>query len=205
MRTTTIRQILTVGTQLGSAISLILVMTPTVLAEPGWGDWQNITGSDEALPYSAGFSNLELGSYLDYEHLCAKAATAAQEPVTYWYRLSDLVWEIGTGEVENKCQIGDESVATYGSTAILTGINEPYCLRVNTDMGSGLRVREDSSVESPQIGFLANGAEIFPGSIPALIDTDETGRQWLWIQQGWVSISAGEGKYVNFRLCPSDV
>ncbi|MBT9317235.1 SH3 domain-containing protein [Leptothoe spongobia] len=207
------RQMLSLFKQLGVAGGLILLGVPAALAEPGWRDWQKITGSNEPLPHSAGFSNLELGGYLEYEDRCAQAAFAAQEPFTYWYRLSDLVWEIGTGEVENRCQEGDKVVTTYSSRATLRAIDEPYCLQVNTDVGSGLRLREERSVESRQIGFLPNGTEIFPLSLPASIMTDETGRQWLLMEQrsdrtqleGWASISSGIGEYVNFRLCSPDV
>ena len=200
---------------LGVASSLFVTMVPDVMAQsqPGWQNWQKITGSNEPLPYSAGFSNTELGGYLEYQDICAQAASAAQELFTYWYRLSDLVLAMGTGEVENKCQKGDEIVATYRSTAVLMGIDEPYCLRVNTDVGSGLRVREERSVASRQIDFLPNGAEVFSLSLPALIMTDETGRQWLAMEQrpgerqleGWASVSAGVGEHVNFQLCESDV
>ena len=115
--------------------------------------------------------------------------------------------------MENKCQMGDEVVATYRSTAVLIDINEPYCLQVNTDIGSGLRTREERSVTSQQIGFLPNGTEVFPLSLPALIMTDETGRQWLSMEQrlgerqleGWASVSAGAGEYLNFQLCDPDV
>ncbi len=207
------RQLLTFLKQLGLTSGLLLSATPAALAEPGWQAWQKITGSNEPLPYSAGFSNTELGGYLEYQDTCAQAATAAQAPFTYWYRLSDLVWQIGTGEVENKCQMGDEVVATYRSTAVLMGIDEPYCLQVNTDVSGGLRVRQERSVVSQQIGFLPNGTEIFPLSLPAFIMTDETGRQWLSLEQrpgerqleGWASVSAGAGEYVNFRLCEPDV
>lgn len=200
---------------LGFTGSLLLTMVPNVMAQsqPGWQDWHKITGSDQPLPYSSGFSNLELGGYLEYQDICAQAASAAQEPFTYWYRLSDLVLAIGTGEVENKCQMGDEVVATYRSTAVLMGIDEPYCLRVNTDVGGGLRVRDKRSIASRQIDFLPNGTEVFSLSLPALIMTDETGRQWLSMEQrsgerqleGWASVSSGAGEYVNFRLCDPDV
>ncbi|MEM9808218.1 MAG: hypothetical protein AAF959_23370, partial [Cyanobacteria bacterium P01_D01_bin.56] len=159
----------------GFAIVLLLAVTPRALAKPGWGEWQKITGSNEALPYTAGFSNLELGGYLEYEAQCNQAATVAQEPFTYWYRLSNLVLDIGTGRVENRCQEGDDVVATYSSTAVLLEIDEPYCLIVNTDVGNGLRVRQDATITAQQIGFLPNGTEVFPGSLPALIVTDKTG------------------------------
>ena len=207
------QQILALWIQVGIAGGLLFTLAPAALAEPGWQEWQKITGSDEPLPYSAGFSNMELGGYLDYQDRCAQAAAAAQEPITYWYRLSDLVFSIGTGRVENRCQEGDNVITTYSSTAIRTGIDQPYCLQVNTDVGSGLRVREERSVTSQQIGLLANGTKVFPVSLPALVMTNETGRQWLSMQQrpgerqleGWVSVSAGVGEYVNFRLCAPDV
>ena len=205
--------IVTLWKHLGLTSGLLFTIVPAALAEPGWQEWQPITGSNQVLPYSAGFSNTELGGYLDYQAICEQAATVAQESFTYWYRLSDLVFAIGTGSVENKCQSGDEVVTTYSSTAIRNGIDEPYCLGINTDVGSGLRIRAERSVASQQIGFLPNGTEIFPSEFPALIIKDETDRQWLSMQQrlgerqleGWASVSAGPGEYVNFRLCDSDV
>ncbi|MEM1256171.1 MAG: hypothetical protein AAGI69_27350 [Cyanobacteria bacterium P01_H01_bin.21] len=205
--------ILTLWKQLGLTSGLLFIIVPAALAEPGWQEWKQITGSDQPLPYSAGFSNTELGGYLDYENICSQAAVVAQEPFTYWYRLSDLVFAIGTGSVENKCQIGDEVVTVYSSTAIRNGIDEPYCLEVNTDVGSGLRIRAERRVTAQQIGFLPNGTRIFPSSLPTSIMTDETGRQWLSLQQhsediqleSWASVSAEPGKHVNFRLCEASV
>ena len=205
--------LLTLWRQLGFTSGLLFIILPAALAEPGWQEWQQITESDQPLPYSAGFSNTELGGYLDYQNICEQAASAAQEPFTYWYRLSDLVVAIGTGSVENKCQSGDEVVTTYSSTAIHNGIDAPYCLEVNTDVGNGLRIRADGRIASQQIGFLPNGTQLFPNSLPAIIMTDETGRQWLSFQQrsgnrqleSWVSVSAGPGEYINFRLCGSNI
>lgn len=189
---------------IGCAVGLCCVMAPMALAAPGWGEWRGIPSDNAVLPYEAGFSNLELGGYLEYEAQCKQAASDSAG-VTYWYRLSDLVFKIGTGQVENQCQVEGQVVATYVSTAILKDMEEPYCLKINTDVGNGLLVRRGATVTAQQIGFLPNGTEIFPGGAPALVGMDETGRQWLSVtqgtQDGWVSISAGEDDYVNVQLC----
>lgn len=189
---------------LGLVPSLLLTLTPKALAQPGWQQWQEITPS-ETLPFAAGFSNLELGGYLNFEQACEQAASEANAPITYWYRLSDLVWAIGTGPVEQGCRINDTFVATSHSTAVQSSLDVPICLIVQSDIGNGLRVREEPMLASPQVGILGNGTKILQTSLPAVFTTDATGRFWLAVQQnqlvGWASLADREGGHINFRLC----
>ncbi|NES83168.1 MAG: hypothetical protein F6K10_18150 [Moorea sp. SIO2B7] len=186
----------------------VAMPTDSAQSKPGWQPWQLITKS-ESLPFDSGFSNMELGGYLEYEHACKQAASSAKITPTYWYRLSDEVWEIGTGEVKFGCQIEKAFVATHLSTAIRKGLDHPVCLRVQSDVGSGVRVREKPTLESRSVGFLGNGTEIYQKSLPALITTDATGRRWLALGQGgnngWASLAAKKGDHLNFKLCPPDI
>ncbi|WP_019508724.1 SH3 domain-containing protein [Pleurocapsa sp. PCC 7319] len=196
---------------LGLTSSLFLAMVLSVLAQSksGWQDWQPVPSSRESLPFHAGFSNTELGSHLDYKDLCEQRANALDVSPTYWYRLSDLFWEIGTGEVEFGCQVEGQFVVTQTSRAIQVGLDDRVCLQVQSDFGNGLRVRQEPKISSRQVGTLRNGEEVFYMPPPALIITESRGRQWINVQQGeldaWVSLSTGEGEYVNFQLCLPDV
>ncbi|MEO0352913.1 MAG: hypothetical protein AAF282_22980 [Cyanobacteria bacterium P01_A01_bin.15] len=187
--------------QLAITSGLLFAMVASAHARPlpGWqADWQPVTADP---PYDSGFSNLELGGYLEFEKACEQAAEAAGMPLTYEYRLSDLVQQIGTGEVKTRCLTGDETVGLNTRTAVPTDIESPYCLQVQTDKGSGLRIRADFSVESQQVGFLPNGTQLFPEVLPIAIITNTAGRQWLSVPNGWASISARAGEHVNFQRC----
>jgi hypothetical protein len=191
---------------------LKLIMTPILfftsitvaLAEnkSSWQDWQP---QSQQLPFDSGFSNLELGGYMDYEYYCKQKAQEANTTETYWYRLNDLVEVIGTGKVEWGCKINDQFVITYGSTAILSGLEYPVCLKVNSDIGNGLRVRKSANLESQPVGFLFNGMTVFTTDSPAYIPADSSGREWLEITRrglrGWVSLRAKEGEHINLHRC----
>ena len=195
----------------GLTSSLFLAMGPEVWAqsEPGWQDWQPIPSSGERLPFQAGFSNTELGGHLDYQDDCEQRAREAGQPLTYWYRLNDLVQQIGTGVAVFGCQVEGQFVETHASRAVQAGLKTPVCLRVQSDIGNGLRVRQEPKISSRQLGTLRNGEEAFYRFVPALIIPDSSGRQWIKVQrgglEGWASLRSGEGEHVNFRLCPSDV
>jgi hypothetical protein len=189
------------------SVSMVLAIAPLSLAETksGWGEWQPVA-IDEEQDFSAGFSNVELGGYLDFEYYCENQATAANVSVKYAYRLSDLVGYIGTGEVECRCSINNEPFASHTMTAVKTDISYPTCLQVQSDIGNGLNLRQDNNLDAPIIGVLGNGSRVYENSAPSLITTDANDRQWLLLRQdnseeSWVSVSEKEGAYVNFRLC----
>jgi len=71
-------------------------------AEPGWSLW---LPKDEAknADFDSGFSNLELGGYLEFEHSCKTSSGLPESEIKYWFRLSNRVNRIGTGTVESGC------------------------------------------------------------------------------------------------------
>ena len=189
-----------------SAIILLTLFSSPAWAEKklGWQEWQPVPKSKK-LPFDSGFSNMELGGYLDFENLCQQKAKEENKTETYWYRLNDLVETIGTGQVEWGCKINDNFATTYVSTAILSELEHPVCLRVNSDVGNGVRVRVSDSLDSDIASVLANGEKIFLNTSPAYISTDSSGRQWLEIKhkdlEGWASLRAKEGEHINFLRC----
>lgn len=192
------------------ALSLLLPQTalvaevpdnPTLISEPGWGQWQPLS---EASPvgFSAGFSNLELGGYLDFQNACQQTIGKPETQINYWFRLNRLVEAIGTGTVEYGCW-QDGFLFTYISTAIRTDVDRVDCLQVNSDQGNGLVVRDEPTTVSQQLGVIANGNTINPGNFPALIVRRQQ-RDWLQIEQpisGWVSIGIVPEGFLNLRLC----
>jgi hypothetical protein len=187
-------------------ISTIAPMAMANEAEPGWTEWQpSIEGEEK--PYSAGFSNMELGGYMDFEYGCKTKAEEEKTKPDFFYRLSDLVAVMGTGLVEQKCTIHDQSFMTYFSQAVKADLDYPVCLEVNTDVGNGVVIRKENNVDAEILGSLANGTQFNYPHSPAIISTDNTGRRWLYLDQdgntGWASIAANPGDHINFQLCPS--
>lgn len=186
---------------------LVVAITPLSVAEtkPGWGEWQPIAIYEEQT-FSAGFSNMELGGYLNFEDYCKNQAKAANTEPEYSYRFSDLLNYIGTGAVEYRCSMNNQPLVTHTMTAVKTDISYPTCLQVQSDIGNGLNLRQDNDLAAPLVGVLINGSKVYEDSAPSFISTALTGRQWLLLQQDnneevWVSLSEKEGAYVNFRLC----
>jgi hypothetical protein len=173
---------------------------PNNQPEPGWGLWQPSAEMNNA-GFTAGFSNMELGGAMDFESACAQSlGMPVNEKPPYWFRLSNLVNQIGTGKVEFGCWKDGRFINTFTSTAVSTRLDTVECLRV--DVPIGLRIRSEAGLKGKIIGFLPNGATVKPDSSPAsIIEAD--GRNWVAIRspmQGWVSDDrpATPG---NLRLC----
>lgn len=184
----------------------MLSLLPIITANHNsyWQEWQPVTSS-ETLPFSAGFSNSELGGYMDFKAFCAKNASELKTTPTYWYRLNNFIYKIGTGQVEWGCQVEGKFVITYLSTAVLNDLAYPVCLKVQSDIGNGLRVRQEPTLLSQYIGYLSNGEKIQAG-LPASITSDTTGRFWIFIQhnslRGWTSLTENKNAHINFQRCP---
>ncbi|ANV91221.1 hypothetical protein AWQ24_11590 [Picosynechococcus sp. PCC 8807] len=189
------------------AIGCWLGATPGAIAnpEPGWEPWRPNETEDDNWSFSAGFSNLELGGYMDYEYTCTQAATAVEEEPVFEYRLNSLVKAIGTGQVQYRCLVNDQVVAQHTSTATLNDQPSRGCLIVQSDLGTGLNVRQEPTVAAPVVGFLSNGSQIMVTGSPAYLSEDATGRTWLYIpfQQdyAWTSVMAEAGGHINYRFC----
>ncbi|BAY08299.1 SH3 domain-containing protein [Calothrix sp. NIES-2098] len=169
--------------------------------EPGWSLWRPQAEAGSA-DFDSGFSNMELGGYLDFENAC-KTDTKANTPIEYWFRLSNSINRIGTGQVESGCWSGGRFLHTYSSTAIKKSLNNVNCLRVySSGTKKGLLIRSEPRTNSRLLGVVANGRTVRPDSFPASI-LEVDGRNWIAIaspKQGWVS----DGSFAssgNLRLC----
>jgi len=169
--------------------------------QPGWTLWRPKAEMKKA-DFSAGFSNMELGGYLDFENACATTSGLPQEKIAYWFRLSNSVKRMGTGQVEYGCWVGGRFVHTFSSTAIKASLRDVDCLLVNSRSGNSLAVRSEPRENSRQVGVVTNSTKVNPGSFPAsVIQTD--GNNWVAITsplEGWISDGSptSEG---NLTLC----
>jgi hypothetical protein len=168
--------------------------------EPGWSLWREQAQAAKA-DFDSGFSNSELGGYLDFENAC-KTDAGSNAEIKYWFRLSNSVQRIGTGLVESGCWAGGRFLHTYSITAIKASLHNVNCLRVYSQNKKGLVIREEPRANSRQLGVVANRRIVRPDGFPAsIIEVD--GENWIAIaspKQGWIS----DGSFAspgNLRLC----
>lgn len=170
-------------------------------AERGWSLWQKKSQMQNA-DFDSGFSNMELGGYMDFETACAAATNLPNSKIDYWYRLSNLVNRIGTGQVEFGCWMNGRFLHTFSSTAIKRSLENVKCLRVKTPTGKGLVIRSQPNESSQQVGRVREGGIVNPGSFPASI-VEVDGENWLAISSpsdGWISDGLKTDKG-NLTLC----
>ncbi len=186
---------------------LVLAGNPNMnsIPEPGWNLWRPKT-EIPAAGFDSGFSNLELGGYLDFQHRCITQTGLPDEKIEYWFRLSNSVHRMGTGKVEFGCWYQGNFASTYESTAIkspLENYHKNYnCLRVNSPNQKSLVIRKEASKKSRRLGVVVNNKIVRTDSLPALI-SEVDGENWVHIVyplDGWVSDGsfAGQG---NLKLC----
>ncbi|PSB26811.1 SH3 domain-containing protein [Stenomitos frigidus] len=169
--------------------------------EPGWSLWRPKAEIPTA-GFSAGFSNMELGGFLDFEHSCAEAIGVPVEETPYWFRLSNSIDQIGTGTAEFGCWKNGALINTIVNTAVSTKLENVTCLRVRVPTGDDLRIRVEPSLKATIIGAVSNGATVKPDSFPATI-IQEDNRNWVAIQaprKVWVSNDRPETPG-NLTLC----
>lgn len=169
--------------------------------EPGWTLWRPESQIQSA-GFTAGFSNIELGGYLDFENACKTEAESAKSKAEYWFRLSNSVERIGTGIAEFGCWMNGRFLVTHTSTAVKSSLENVDCLRVKSPTGNGLVIRAEPSVKARRVGVVANGSRVDPGSFPAsIIEVD--GRNWVAIRspkEGWISDDSFTSQG-NLTLC----
>lgn len=173
------------------------------LPQPGWSLWKPKAEMEKA-GFDSGFSNTELGGYLDFENLCTTTAGLPEDKIDYWFRLSNSVNRIGTGTVEFGCWLQGRFLHTYNSTAIKSSLGNVSCLRVVSANKKGLVIRAEPRANSRQLGIVANRRTVKPDGFPAYI-VQVNGENWVSIsapKKGWVwdGSFAGSG---NLRLCNS--
>jgi hypothetical protein len=175
--------------------------------QPGWSLWKPREEAKNA-DYDAGFSNMELGGYLDFEYACKTQAGNQENQLQYWFRLSNSVQRIGTGEVESGCWLNGKFLHTYNIPAIKLSYGSVDCLQVTNPQGVTIYSEPDN--KSKRLAKLSQGKRVNPGSYPASIINKEDSN-WIAIEtpvKGWVD----DGKFVsegNFKLCrrsnPNDI
>ncbi|MGB3518212.1 MAG: SH3 domain-containing protein [Elainellaceae cyanobacterium] len=173
--------------------------------EAGWGEWQRQTPQTET-SFGSGFFNQDLRRFAAFEQACQTALGETAPSINYWFRLSTLVSQLGTGLVEYGCRDATGAfVRTTTMTAIATQIEPVECLQVNSPISSGLNVRAWPGEAEQIVGGVANGTHLDPGGFPATI-TEVDGRNWVAIVSpltGWVS-NGQPGSEGNLSLCSMD-
>ncbi len=168
--------------------------------EPGWSLWLTRAAAKNA-DFDSGFSNLELGGYLEFEHACKTSSRLPESAIKYWFRLSDRVNRIGTGTVESACWDGKHFLHTYTSTAIKSSLEYVDCLQVKSPAG-GVLIWSEATINSKLLGVINNGKKVKTGYFPASI-SNQNNRIWVAITspvKGWISDGSFTGKG-NLKLC----
>lgn len=176
--------------------------SPADLSQPGWTIWRP-RAEIAAAQFTSGFSNLELGGFIDFEAICQQSTGLPNEEIDYWFRLDRLVSAIGTGRVEYGCWEAGKFLHTYSSTATRTGLDWVDCLQVSTNAPNGLVIRADASSRSARLGAVPVGGRVVPSSFPAILRSAE-GRDWIAIsrpREGWVSVGEAPVGPINLALC----
>ena len=107
----------------------------------------------------------------------------------YWFRLNNLVGQIGTGTVEFGCWQNGKLITSILNTAVNTQVGDVHCLRVRVPTGEDLRIRAEPGLQGKIIGSVGNGKTVKPDSFPATI-VQVNGRNWVAIEapkRGWIS------------------
>ncbi len=184
-------------------LSAIAATQPDQLpTEPKWGAWRPASERRQA-NFDSGFSNMQLGGYMEFQAACQRDTGLSEPEIEYWFRLSHLLDQIGTGEVETGCWYQGQFLHTNTGPAIRTDIPIVECLRVTlSPEWNGLNIRSDAGVNNARVGFVPNGQTVKVESSPASI-IERDGRYWVAISQpatGWVS-NDRPGESGNLRIC----
>lgn len=161
--------------------------------------WQPIKAL-AAVNVTTGFSNMELGGYMDFQNACAQATGQTMDDFPNWFRMDDRVNQIGTGTVAYGCWWNGEMIATFPSLALKNDLASPYCLK--SIAAQPLDIYSDPDPTATRLGTVAPGETVQPSSTPALL-RDVNGETWIAIAtpvEGWVRHGMG-GEPGNFECC----
>ncbi len=178
----------------------------------GWQPWQEqSTRMNESFPYEAIYeSNSTMLSYLDYENFCK-----TQGATSYWYRLSYSLVKIGIGTIEYGCRLKDKFILTSATNTYVNKTDTSrICLKVITNRGSSLAIRERPFISSKILGSLQNKSKIYLDrarwfSIDLgdvfVGDKKDRGysndRQWLTWGKGYAILFDPVSNHLNFSRC----
>lgn len=180
------------------------VANPLAETVPGWSPWQQETDEVTASYQAGSFSNGDALALSSWGLYCTEQAQATNSEATYWFRFDNLIQHLGTGHIEHGCLINGEMYTSGPLVAVNAALNHHVCLEVNADMGKGLILRKEASTSSEVLRILPNGTTVGLASLPHSTYTDQTGRQWLRVDQpqfGWVSAAAQAGAHINLQSC----
>lgn len=166
--------------------------------EPGWGPWRPQSELEKA-GIAAGFSNMELGGFLDFQNACSEATGLPMDAFPNWFRTNQLINQIGTGEIEYGCWHNGKFVNTMTSTAVNANLENVECLRVTANP---VTVHADADPKSRRRRTLRKGARVNPGTFPALV-SQVNNQYWVRIDkpvQGWI-LQGTVGQTGNLSLC----
>lgn len=97
-----------------------LVPQPVVQSETDWSIWHPNT-DPELKSFTAGFSNMELGGFMDFRASCGQQlglSTQSLDQIPYWFRLSKAFYQLGLGSVEYGCWVNGQMLNTFTITAV---------------------------------------------------------------------------------------
>lgn len=178
---------------------------PNNTPAPGWSVWRRWDTLDAA-GLNFGLSNMDLGLGLDLQNTCFGEVdtpnTDQKKLETYWYRVSEDVNKIGSGQIEYGCWIDGRFKTTVTSEAVKLSLESNPCLRVQPSAQDGLPIHADASTQSRVIGRLKPGDTVTPTSVPLIIRNEENSA-WIEIDtptKGWVS-NGNPNAQGNLTLC----
>lgn len=167
-----------------------------------WSTWLPNTAMLQA-DFDAGFSNTELGGYMDFSAACSLQSKQLKTQPSYQFRLSRLVEQIGTGKVEYGCWANDRLLMTFTSTAVRPSLGAVSCLQVKAPQGQ-LVIRSEPRLHAARVGVVKNGETVQPTAFPAeLVETE--GQNWLAIATpaaGWVLADRPDGQSLLGQCAP---
>ncbi len=171
---------------------------------PGWGPWQP-PEQTQAAEFDAGFSNSELGGYMDMQNSCGQLQNRPMDEVVFWFRLHHLVKYLGTGWVEFGCVVGEQIRLASRISAIDRNQNYVSCWEIT--QAEPLPVYAEFGQWTRPIHHLRPGATVDPGWYPAtlvFIDDQPNSSIWAHISKpvnGWIEFGSMDTNG-NFQRCP---
>jgi hypothetical protein len=183
-------------------LSQALGVDPNQVDPPGrgWGEWQPI-GSARQADFNSGFSATEANGVRELQALCAGVSGQPIDAFPNWFRLSNLLNQIGTGQVEYGCWIDGRFAYTIINTAVRSDVGNIEQLIVDVGTGNNLVVYAEPTIDASAIGLVENGEIVTPSSFPALVVQNEN-RNWVYLTtpfEGWI-LQGAIGGQSNLRL-----
>ncbi|MGE5658548.1 MAG: SH3 domain-containing protein [Actinomycetota bacterium] len=178
---------------------------PNNTPKPGWSLWQRWHQLQDA-DIEFGLSNLDLGLDRELQIQCFGEVdtpkSTQRKSETYWYRVSNDLNKIGTGQIEYGCWMGGRFEATIVNIAIKQSLAENPCFLVNSPSPEGLAIYLEPTTKSRLLRRIRNGETVEPSSVPVIVRTVEN-HEWIEIDspvKGWISNGSPNGRG-NLRFC----